>query len=106
MSVPDTIGYIKNNIRFFSRQSEFEPKPIFYKECAGVWLDCFNSIWYNSRLIKEHIKNNKTVAIVSTDLHKRDPDQLWEFLRRTKIHYSDKVILCTDIPEKATNYFK
>ena len=41
MSIPDTLGYIKNNLIFFSRQSEYEPTPVFYNECDGIWLDCF-----------------------------------------------------------------
>lgn len=33
MSIPDTLGYMKKNINYFSRQSEFEITPSLYKEC-------------------------------------------------------------------------
>ncbi|OIR07000.1 hypothetical protein GALL_109070 [mine drainage metagenome] len=106
MSVPDTIGYIKEGMSFYSRQSEYEPNPVFYKECKGIWLDGFNDIWYDTGLILEHLKNKKQVAIVSPDLHKRAVIPLWEKLKREKIDQIEDVILCTDIPEDALNFFK
>ncbi|MFP5042377.1 hypothetical protein [Parasediminibacterium sp. JCM 36343] len=106
MSIPDTIGYMKKGIKFFSRQSEYEPIPAFYKECDGIWLDAFIDTWYDMGLIKEHIENCKKVAIVSPDLHNRDVFSLWEKLKEAEIDKLDGVILCTDIPEKAKAYFK
>jgi glycerophosphoryl diester phosphodiesterase len=106
MSIPDTIGYINQGIGFYSRQSEYEPQPAFYEECNGVWLDAFNSTWYNSSLILEHIRNNKQVAMVSPELHKRDYLPLWQQLRSAKLHQQKGVILCTDYPELAKDFFK
>jgi hypothetical protein len=105
MSVPDTIGYIESGIIFFSRQSEFEPQPAFYENCSGIWLDAFRDIWYNADLIKDHIKNRKRVAIVSSELHKRNHYRLWEYLKRNNVNTWNEVILCTDIPEEAFDFF-
>ncbi len=105
MSVPDTLGYIAEGIDFFSRQSEFEPKPVFYKECKGVWLDAFMADWYDTQIIIDHLRNKKKVAIVSSDLHKRDVMPMWERLKKDEIHKMDGVVLCTDVPEYALNYF-
>lgn len=105
MSVPDTIGYLKNDIPVYSRQSEYESVPAFYDTCAGIWLDAFEDIWYNPELIQQHIQQGKIVAIVSSDLHGRDTGKLWQMLKNTGIHKIDGVILCTDIPEEAKNYF-
>jgi glycerophosphoryl diester phosphodiesterase len=105
MSVPDTIGYIDAGIDFFSRQSEYEPQPAFYNECKGVWLDSFKSIWYKNDLILSHIKNDKQVAIVSPELHKRNHLSLWQQLKADGLYQSDKLILCTDIPEQAVDFF-
>ncbi len=77
MSIPDTIGYISRNIKFFSRQSEYEPLPVFYEQCTGIWLDAFKSVWYSTDVIERHVKNKKQVAIVSPDLHKREVNSLW-----------------------------
>jgi glycerophosphoryl diester phosphodiesterase len=106
MSIPDTIGYINDNINFFSRQSEHELNPVFYDKCKGVWLDAFEGIWYESKLILEHLKNNKQVALVSPELHKRDTSDLWKMLKSNNIHLEKDLILCTDHPEEAFNYFK
>ncbi len=106
MSVPDTLGYVNNGIRFFSRQSEYELNPIFYDKCAGIWLDAFIDNWYNAEVIFDHIKNKKHVAIVSPELHRREEKKFWEFLKNNRIHSIDEVILCTDKPEDAINYFE
>ena len=106
MSIPDTIGYYNEGIRFFSRQSEYEPIPVFYDKCKGIWLDSFESIWYNEELILDHLNNNKQVALVSPELHKRDYNEFWNMLKDNKIHQLKGVILCTDFPEKAKNFFK
>ncbi len=106
MSIPDTMGYIKNGIRFFSRQSEYEMQPAFYPACAGIWLDAFHDTWYSTKVIKDHLQNKKQVALVSPELHGRGHISLWEQLRKDGIHHSDDVILCTDIPEDAGKFFQ
>lgn len=105
MSVPDTLGYINNGINFFSRQSEYELIPIFYNQAEGIWLDSFNKEWFDLELITNHINNGKKIAIVSSELHKRNPAELWEFMKINDLHIKEKIILCTDIPEQADKYF-
>lgn len=106
MSVPDTIGYIKHGINFYSRQSEYETSPAFYKECAGIWLDAFMNTWYTTDLILTHLNNNKKVAIVSPELHQRDYLPLWQQLKDENIHMQKNMIICTDLPEQAAYFFK
>jgi hypothetical protein len=106
MSIPDTLGYIKESINFFSRQSEYELEPAFYGECKGIWLDCFEGIWYTKDLILNHISNNKLVALVSPELHNRNSLELWIFLKQNKIDKLEGIILCTDFPEDANTFFK
>lgn len=105
MSIPDTIGYINENIKFYSRQSEYEPIPSFYKDTSGIWLDAFTSNWYGAGLIYSHLNNNKKVSIVSPELHKRPHFQFWEYLKKEKIHQEENVIICTDYPENAKAFF-
>jgi hypothetical protein len=105
MSIPDTIGYIKNNVITFSRQSEYETIPAFYNESRGIWLDGFNSIWFDDKIILNHIKEGKKVAIVSPELHKRKHLELWEYLKIKKLDKIEDIILCTDIPEDAIKFF-
>jgi hypothetical protein len=106
MSVPDTIGYIKKRIRFYSRQSEYEPMPAFYDECAGIWLDSFHGTWFSNRVIMDHLSKNKEVAIVSSELHNREYKTLWEQLKEDGLNKSEALILCTDVPEEAVEFFK
>ena len=105
MSIPDMVQYNKLRIPFFSRQSEYEKNVVFYEECHGVWLDAFESIWYDIELIVSHINKGKKVAIVSPDLHKREVWPLWHKLKDAKINEVDNVLLCTDIPQQAKNFF-
>jgi hypothetical protein len=105
MSIPDTIGYINNGIKVFSRQSEFEKTPVFYNLIEGIWLDSFEEEWYDLDLIMNHIKQGKKVAIVSSELHGRDQMGLWEFIKTSNLYKEKKLILCTDFPELASKYF-
>jgi hypothetical protein len=105
MSIPDTLSYIDNNIKFYTRQSEFEIKPAFYNFATGIWLDSFNSIWYDCKIIECHLRENKKVAIVSSDLHKRNNKDLWELIKMNNFHLNDNILLCTDLVDEAKNYF-
>jgi aspartate carbamoyltransferase regulatory subunit len=105
MSVPDTIGYIKDGLKFFTRQSEYEPIPAFYEKSDGVWLDSFDGIWFGEGLILDHLNKGKKVAIVSPELHKRDHEKFWGMLKSSNIYKLAGVILCTDFPEVAREYF-
>jgi hypothetical protein len=106
MSIPDTISFKDYGMNFFSRQSEFEKEPVFYDECNGIWLDSFKSQWFDFTLIDKHLKNNKIVSFVSPELHNRDYIQFWAFMKNSEIHKLDNCILCTDVPEKAKDFFQ
>lgn len=105
MSIPDTLGYIKLGIDFYIRQSEYEKDLPFYSEAKGIWLDAFGGIWYDEAVIKYHLRNGKRVAIVSAELHKRDYVHQWETIKSWTVTRSKDVILCTDLPEIATEFF-
>jgi hypothetical protein len=106
MSIPDTLSYMRDKLFFYSRQSEYEPTPALYDKCSGIWLDCFEGIWYDENVIQEHINNGKTVAIVSPDLHKRNHTEFWASLKSMSVCSSGKLILCTDFPFEAQTFFK
>lgn len=106
MSIPDTFNYINNNLKVFIRQSEFEKDLPFYPSLHGIWLDSFNSVWYTENLIKKHLEEGKKVAIVSSELHNRDHLDLWGLLKSFDVIKNENLILCTDLPEEATNFFK
>lgn len=106
MSIPDTLGYLKNQIVFFSRQSEYELSPSLYEKCSGIWLDSFEKQWFDIDLIQNHFKNNKKVALVSPELHKREFKAFWDYLKISKLFENKNLILCTDLPNHAKQFFK
>jgi|TARA_B110000902_G_scaffold239141_1_gene287588 glycerophosphoryl diester phosphodiesterase len=105
MSIPDTINYNNYNINFYSRLSEYEKYPVLYNQSKGIWLDAFNSIWYDKDIILELLKDRKKVVLVSNELHKRDHIVLWNKIKEWGLDSEDEFILCTDYPEKANKFF-
>jgi hypothetical protein len=105
MSIPESIRYMASAFTFFSRQSEYEPQPYLYDACAGVWLDCFKDVWYNTDVIKQHLEAEKKVAIVSPDLHKREYHSFWKYLKGSGLQSNNNLLLCTDFPDEAESFF-
>lgn len=109
MSIPDTLGYIRHGIKCFVRQSEFDVIPELMDGYDGVWIDQFNSTWFNEEVLCEHYKDGFLTCIVSPEIHGRDYAVCWDLLKRTIKRCSDKkrsdMMLCTDYPDIADNYF-
>mgnify|MGYP000865055208 CR=1 FL=1 len=105
MSVPDQLQYLNCNLNTYSRLSEHEKNPVFYDSINGIWLDAFETIWYNEEIIRKNITQNKKVCVVSSELHKRNHIELWEFLKLSQLHTLSGIILCTDLPIQAKHYF-
>jgi hypothetical protein len=97
---------LTQGIDVFIRQSEYEKDLPFYELVKGIWMDAFESVWYSELIVKNHIINGKTVAIVSNELHNREHLSHWNFLKSWSIINDDNLILCTDKPEEATKFFK
>ena len=106
MSVPDGLGYLKQNMKAFTRESEYEKLPSFYDEAYGIWLDEFQGHWITKEVIEKHIKNNKQICIVSPDLHKREYKNEWQHYKDIEKELSiDNLMICTDYPEIAKEFF-
>jgi len=105
MSIPDTIGYLKEGLNVFTRQSEYEQSLAFYKQAKGVWMDGFESEWMRESDIELHLNAGKKVCLVSPDLHKRPYESFWNMLKSSQFIHNDQVMLCTDYPEQAREFF-
>lgn len=106
MSIPDMKQYIDLAMPVYTRISEIESVPCFYKESVGIWLDAFFSDWYLPSHIEKWINDGKKVCIVSPELHKRDYLPSWEMLKQNNFSNSQNLILCTDFPIKAKSFFE
>ena len=106
MSLPDALGYIKEGLTIFSRQSEYEKEPYLYTEAAGIWLDEFQQHWIDEKVIQEHLAKKKKICIVSPELHKRNYKDEWEHYKYITYKFGlENMMLCTDYPQEAKTFF-
>ena len=105
MSVPDMLGYLKSNLTVFSRHSEYENKPVFYEQANGIWIDAFENEWWGEETLKFHLEAQKSVCIVSPELHRRNFQLTWNKLSSMSIIDDQNLMLCTDYPEHARKFF-
>ena len=105
MSIPDTLGYIKKGIPFYSRVSEYEIAPVFLEQAEGIWLDCFKSDWYDADLLRRYLNMGKAIAIVSPELHQRPHAEIWNLVKKNKFHLNSMMSICTDFPVEAREFF-
>lgn len=105
-SVPDMLVYLNEGFNVFTRQSEYETQPCFYKESMGVWLDEFDIHWINYKILDKHLSENKKVCIVSPELHGRNFVNEWEYYHEyDKLNNTNELMICTDFPAKAKEFF-
>lgn len=105
MSIPDSLGYIRQGIPFYTRMSEFELKPALLNEAKGIWLDCFESDWYGPEVLNRYLELGKKIAIVSPELHRRSHQKIWNMLKKYKFHLNPLLSICTDFPIQAREFF-
>ena len=105
MSIPDTLGYLDQGINTFTRKSEIEPQIALYNRVEGIWLDQFKKNWVTGTIIKKLQYDRKQVCIVSPELHNRQYETYWKMIKETINTESKKIMLCTDYPNKAKEFF-
>lgn len=99
MSVPDMRAYLAAGVPVFTRMSEVEQLPAWLDQASGVWLDAFESEWYDISDIRRILLLNKRVCVVSPELHGRPHETLWSNL--LPLVDEPNLLLCTDLPEEA-----
>jgi hypothetical protein len=103
MSVPDMRAHLRAGNPVFTRISEAEPMPAYLDEAAGVWLDGFSGMWFDLQMVRDLLGRGKRVCVVSSELHGREPRELWATLR--SMAGQTGLMLCTDHPEAARAAF-
>ena len=105
MSIPDSLVYIKKSISTFLRISEYENYNALCQSVDGIWLDSFNSDWFNEKDISDILNRGKKICIISPEVHKRDHINVWKLLKESNFHNNDQVYICTDLPLEVEDYF-
>ena len=105
MSVPDALAYLNSTIPAYSRISEYEDSPSFLDQVQGVWVDSFTGAFPQVRRAEELMARGIRVAIVSPELHRRDPRTLWNEILDARVHENPLFELCTDLPAQALDMF-
>jgi glycerophosphoryl diester phosphodiesterase len=102
MSIPDMLQYRNHGMCVFSRVSEYEKLSESINGINGIWLDQFESNWFNDTLIDKILEKQKNICIVSSELHKRKNIDCWNMLKKIP---NNKIMLCTDYPSEAEVFF-
>ncbi len=105
MSIPDMVVQMDSGLTVFTGQSDILLTPVLLDEAGGVWLDSFKSDWFNAEVIDNLLLQGKKVCVVSADLHHRNTDKQWAIIKQVNHFNSDKLLLCTDKPEQAKEFF-
>ena len=105
MSIPDMVMQLKTELIVFTGLSDILSPAVLLDQAKGIWLDCFNSDWYDSKLVDTYLEMDKSVCIVSADLHKRNIKRQWEIIKQCSHFSSDSLMICTDYPEIAKEFF-
>ena len=105
MSLPDMRWHLQCDMPVFAGMSDLQPRPPLLAQCAGVWLDSFESDWFGARLIDKLLAQNKKICVVSPELHRRPFEKQWKTIRMAKSVAADGLMLCTDHPLQARDFF-
>lgn len=105
MSIPDLIQTSKAGLKFVTRLSEYELEMPFDNLSSGVWVDEFNESWVTPEAIFKLSHTQCRVFIVSSELHGRDHIPQWLELKKNRIHELNNIVLCTDFPRRAEEYY-
>lgn len=106
MSVPEMVVNAEKHLNYYTRHSDIEERCVLYENAKGVWVDCFDDYsWLKEEVIEEHLADGKEVCVVSPELHGQDYHPVWKILKESKVYQSSCFKLCTDIPDRAVEYF-
>lgn len=91
--IPSLVKATKQNLVCAFRLSEYEKDII--PNCDWVWIDCFESIWYDANFLINLKNSGLKLALVSPELHNRKSDltQVKEIVNSVKVD-----AICTDMP--------
>lgn len=102
-SIPELFKYRQASIPYLTRRSEFEKESLLDNHSAGIWLDAFEDEWFINDFNKYLAQTSEILAVVSPELHGRDPLPLWRSLLSKDLEQN--IFLCTDRVKDAEIFF-
>ena len=106
MSIPDTLGYLSVKLNTFVRVSEYETLNDLYEDADGVWIDGFKENIITESLLEKLFLMGSVLVLYPLICIKRSSYAMEAFKSfKTNILQSSNIILCTDLPEKASEFF-
>jgi glycerophosphoryl diester phosphodiesterase len=106
MSVPDLISGSPSGLRQFGRVSCYEDPVPLAPYIKGLWVDCFDNLFPALSDIQELARCWPTLAFVSPELHGRNYQTFWDILKASEVSAHTKLMLCTDHPAQAYEFFR
>lgn len=106
MSVPDTLGYLRQDMPVAVRISEYEDGRWLLDRVDTVWLDAFNGEWYGRERVVSLLESGKRICVVSPELHRRPCLPLWGELKEVPSYLAKELYLCTDLVSEALEVFR
>lgn len=106
MSLPDSLGYLKQSLPCYTRYSDEEQAPLFLDRAAGVWVDGFYKDPTAIPTLETLCHLDRPLCFVSPELHGRphqDAWHLWQHFFKDRQDHS--LMLCTDYPDDAQKVF-
>jgi hypothetical protein len=105
MSGPEYLVFKKVGLRTFARVSEHEHMDVTIPVPSGIWLDAFTHDSWRLDWLRSNDALKLAIGLVSPELHGRNHLPFWEELRNADFHLNENIILCTDLPEAARDFF-
>jgi hypothetical protein len=68
-------------------------------EPSFIWLDCFESDWWLQDSETLQLFSSQKVVVVSSELHSRNPSEMWGFLKNKMKVSNFNFGICTDKPK-------
>ena len=100
MSWPQVLAYVEAGLPVALRVSEWEPLDMSLFARLGipvrVWLDAFETDWFVNSPAIDDLCQRGLVAVVSPEIHRRDPLGVWDWFG-DQVERGADVVLCTDL---------
>lgn len=95
-SIPQMLDFRRKGLPHALRLSEYEKTLPWTPNY--IWLDSFESDWWLDNQDIFDITPGVGFVIVSSELHGRAPEAMWNYIHRLDVSTRDRVRVCTDKP--------